>query len=128
MELEELEVELLAPAGVLGRRSIQGTATCLPLLEAELELGEVLELLLELLSDGLVLLPEGPVLEPELLLEGLVLEPELLPEGVEPPPVLPEELSERMAKSILPEPGFTIWSLIVPRVSPEELFTSASLS
>jgi hypothetical protein len=105
-------VELVPPAGELGRSSIQGTATCLPLLELELEV------LLELLSDGVVL-----------LLEGLVLVPELEPEGLLAPPELPlEELSDRIAKSIRPEPGFTIWSLMVPRVSPEELLTSQPLS
>jgi len=98
-------VELVPPAGELGRKSIQGTATCLPLLE--------------LLSDGVVLLLEGLVLVPELEPEGLLAPPELL---------LPEELSERMAKSIRPEPGFTMTSLMVPRVSPEELLTSELLS
>jgi hypothetical protein len=107
-------VVLLAPA-VLGRKSIQGTATCLPLvLEEELEL---IELLLELWSWEL----ELP--------EGLVLLPELLPEGLVAPPELPlEELSERMAKSIRPEAGLTMTSLMVPKVSPEELLTSAPLS
>lgn len=94
----------------LGRRSIQGTATCLPLLEEELELAE-------LWSEELELPP------------GLVLLPELLPEGlVAPPELLLLELSERMAKSMRPEPGLTMTSLTVPSVSPEELLTSAPLS
>lgn len=101
-------VELVPPAGELGRSSIQGTATCLPLVEV---VAPGLAALLELLSDGLVLVPE------------------LVPEGlVAPPELLLEELSERIAKSMRPEPGFTIWSLMVPRVSPEELLTSQPLS
>lgn len=113
---------LVPPAGELGRRSNQGTATCLPPVEPvepALELSALGELVSALPSDGVVLL----------LLEGLVLVPEVVPEGlVAPPELLLAELSERIAKSILPEPGLTIWSLMVPRVSPEELLTSAPLS
>lgn len=43
-------------------------------------------------------------------------------------PLVAAALSDRMANSIRPEVGFTITSLIVPRVCPCELFTSAPMS
>ncbi len=123
--LEELE------APMLGRRSIQGTATCLPellvveLLELpdkdELELPalpRLLEALPELVPEGLVLLPELEGLVPELLPEGLVALPEL--------PTLPDK--DKMAKSILPEAGLTMMSLMVPTSLPELLVTCAPVS
>lgn len=112
-----------------GRRSIQGTATCLPELLLELERPELLpeELLLGLvlppellLGLELELLPNELLEEPEELDDGLVLAPELLLEAL--------ELSDRIAKSIRPEFGFTIVSLIVPRVSPLEPVTLAPMS
>lgn len=112
-ELEELDavddVPLLLSLPLAGRNKLQGTATCLPapleLLEDELEaeLGEV-ELELEL----------GEV---ELELEPGELELEL-----EPP------LNERIAKSMRPEVGFTMQSLIVPRLSPELPWTVLPVS
>ncbi len=92
--VELLAVDELLLADDDGRRSIQGTATCLP---------EALE--------------EVPV-EAELLELEL---PELLPE-------LPDELSEITAKSIRPEAGLMIVSLMVPNVSPEEPVTLAPVS
>ncbi len=123
--LEELE------APMLGRRSIQGTATCLPELLAvellelpdkdELELPallRLLEALPELVPEGLVLLPELEGLVPELLPEGLVAPPEL--------PALPD--NDKTAKSILPEAGLTMMSLMVPTSLPELLVTCAPVS
>lgn len=104
---------LVAPEEA-GFNNIQGTATCLPLLE-EPELREPLELV-----------------PPELLLEepgSVELVPELLPEGLVAPPWAPlEAFKERIAKSIRPEPGLTTRSLMVPRFSPEEPLTSQPLS
>ncbi len=82
-----------------GRNSIQGTATCFPEeLELPVELDSPLELpeVLELLDDP------APVDE----LPGEV----ALPDA----PELPDELSEITAKSIRPEAGLMIVSLIVP--------------
>ena len=128
-----------------GRRSIQGTATCLPLLEERLlpapearPLGLVP--LPELLEDEPRLLPEvllDPELKPELLLDppGLLEDPEEpVPEeeplGLLPAPELlePLELSERIAKSMRPEAGLMIVSLMVPSVSPEEPVTLAPIN
>lgn len=128
-ELVEL-VELLLPDS-LGRRSIQGTATCLP--PARLELLELLELprllpleppvelgLVELLELGLVELDEPDVSEAPELVE--------LPEGLVEAPVLLELLKERMAKSIRPEVGLMMQSLIVPNELPLEPVTCAPVS
>jgi len=114
-----------------GRRSAHGTATCLPPLE-------------EVLEDppGLEAPPDEPLLLPRLLLELLPLVPlELedglvaLPELEDPPglvalPELPEllELSERIAKSSLPELGLIITSLMVPSSEPELPVTWAPIS
>jgi len=123
--LLELRVLLLVLAEEDGRKSIQGTATCLP---EELELN-ALELnallLLEEPEDaplgleplpllGLVGLP-GVTLLPGLVLLGLVLLGEVLE--------LPLELRDRIANSILPELGLMMVSLIVPRASPVEPVT-----
>ncbi len=124
LELElELELELLLEED--GRRSIQGTATCLPavedkLLPDELLPGVVLPPELELLGEELLLEPPNELLEeaPEELLPGLELEPELLP----------LEFRERTAKSMRPEAGLMISSLIVPTVSPEEPVTLAPIN
>jgi len=133
--LLELRVLLLVLDEEDGRRSIQGTATCLP---EELELNG-LELngllLLEEPEDaplgleplpllGLVGLP-GVTLLPGLVLLGLVLLGlvllglVLLGEELE----LPLELRDRIANSILPELGLMMVSLIVPRASPVEPVT-----
>ncbi len=92
--LEEL-VELLDELLLLeaGRRSIQGTATCLP--EALEELPDVDELALA-----------------------------LLPELLEPP----EELSDKTAKSIRPEAGLMMVSLIVPSWLPDVPVTCAPVN
>lgn len=133
-----LVVEALLAPMLEGRRSIQGTATCLPELlvvelvelpdKVELELPalpKLLEALPELVPDGLVPAPE--LLEG--LLEGLVLVPEVLPEGLVALPVLPAAPDKlRTAKSILPEAGFTIMSLIVPISLPELPVTCAPVS
>jgi len=125
-----LEAELLL-AKAAGRRSIQGTATCLPLLEAKL---------LPVPEDeplGLVPLPE--LLEEPRLLPAELLEPGLRPELLDEPdpedePLglvpLPEllEFSERIAKSIRPEAALMRVSLIVPSVSPEEPVTFAPIN
>ena len=84
-----------------------------------LELPRVLPLepptpLLELLGEvelGLVELDEPEVSELPVLLE--------LPDGLVEPPVLPEPLTERIAKSIRPEVGLIIQSLIVPSWLPD---------
>ena len=88
LELLELVLAVL-PEEELGRRSIQGTATCLP-----------------------------EALEPELLLELVELDE----------PELPEELSEITAKSIRPDAGLIIVSLIVPNWLPEVLLICAPVS
>jgi hypothetical protein len=114
-----------------GRRSIHGTATCLP--EELLELDRP-ELLPEEVPLGLLPLPELLLGVVELLLppNELLDEPDELPLGVElPPDELPPvllELSDKIAKSIRPELGFIIVSLIVPRVSPEEPVTVAPIN
>lgn len=115
-----------------GRKSIHGTATCLPLEEDKL--------LPELLDNPEELEPPGLLLPPELLLEDPEL-PELSPleEPLDPVPedeplglvLAPElllEFSDRIAKSILPEFGLMMVSLIVPSVSPEEPVTLAPMS
>lgn len=119
-----------------GRRSIHGTATCLPE-ELLLELDRP-ELVPDELPLGLLPLPELLLGLVELLLppnelldvpEELV--PEELPLGLEPAPEeLPEllELSDNIAKSMRPELGFMIVSLIVPRVTPEEPVTFAPIN
>lgn len=151
MLLPRLLVLLLDELALLeeaGRRSIHGTATCLPLLEERLVLPELLlnpELLPEDEPLGLLLapelsplaLPEDPELNPLELLEPELwpldpLEepvPDEEPLGVLPLPVLlPLEFSDRIAKSILPEVGLMIVSLMVPRVSPEEPVTLPPMS
>jgi hypothetical protein len=101
-------------------KSIQGTATCLP--PAKLELLELPRLL--------PLVPPKPLLEllgeVELLELGLVEldEPEVpelveLPAGLVEAPVLLELLNERIAKSIRPEAGLIMQSLIVPSWLPD---------
>ncbi len=122
-----LELELELPEE--GRRSIHGTATCLPLLEERL-LPELLDSPEEL-PLGLELPPEEvPRLLPELLelFNPLLLLPEELPLGLVLPPELPLEFSDMIAKSIRPEVGLIIVSLIVPRVSPEDPVTLAPIS
>jgi hypothetical protein len=95
------------------RNSIQGTATCFPVLDDEPRL-----------------LPPTPLLLPELAgSEEMPLE-ELLPLGLVAPPTppAPEELNERAAKSIRPEPGLMMTSLIVPIWLPELLVICAPIS
>lgn len=140
---ELLELRLLLALELLAaeaRRSIQGTATCFPeaLEPEELELlrsEEPEELLLGVLDLPLRLLPELELLPGLVLLElppRLLLDEPLeeLPLGLELLPALPGllEFSERIAKSILPELGLMIVSLIVPRVSPEEPVTLAPIN
>lgn len=109
------------------RNSIQGTATCLPPNEEELELPIPLDEVSEVPPAAEV--PDAPDV-PRLLLE----EPEELPfpgEVVEPPaaaPDVPELFSEKIAKSIRPELGLTMKSLIVPSCVPELLVTCAPVS
>ena len=119
-ELVELvELVLLPESECL--KSIQGTATSLPPAALELlELPRVLPLapptpLLELLEPGLVEL--GLV---ELEVSEL---PVAVPEGLVEAPVLLEPLNERIAKSIRPEVGLMMQSLIVPNWVPDELLT-----
>ncbi len=126
-----LELELLEVLELLGRSSIQGTATCFPplLLPKLEELEEVLgELLLSELDDpGEELLPCDELL-PRDELELLPGE-ELLP--CEELPLVPElllELSERTANSIRPDAGLMMVSLMVPKVSPEEPVTLAPVN
>jgi len=119
-ELVEL-VELVLLPESEDLKSIQGTATCLPPAALELlELPRVLPLappkpLLELLAPGLVEL--GLV---ELEVSEL---PVALPEGLVEAPVLLEPLNETIAKSIRPEVGLMMQSLIVPNWVPDELLT-----
>jgi hypothetical protein len=123
-----------------GRRSIHGTATCLPLL---LDNPDVLELLPGVVLPGVVLLdvpalvlpPPALLLPPgRALLPGVGLgvppddeEPPEEPLGVVPPP-MPLMLKDKIAKSIRPDAGLIIESLIVPIVSPEEPVTLAPIS
>lgn len=98
-----------------GRNSIHGTATCFPLEEAVLEEVPPRELEeeppLELELPGLV---ELPVLElPGLVAAPLLEVPEEVPSVEVPPPTAPG-LNESTAKSILPDIGLTIQSLMVP--------------
>ncbi len=110
-----------------GRSIDQGTGTSFSPELDEVELPEVLDALLLLEPLGLLLEPLGLVLE----LLGLVLE--LLGLVLEPPGLLlpPEEalaLSDRTAKSIRPEDGFKMTSLIVPKVLPVESVTCAPVN
>ena len=95
------------------RNSTHGTATCLPELEDPRLLPPV------------VLLPPTALLLTALLVSAEVPLDELLPLGVVAPPVppAPEELNDRTAKSIRPEPGLMIRSLIVPTWLPQLLVT-----
>lgn len=100
-----------------GRRSIQGTATCLPPVLAE-----------PALVPPTALLPPKP-LELEDVPLGEVPVEELVPLGLVAAPVLLlEALSERTAKSMRPEPGLTIRSLIVPISLPELLVICAPVN
>jgi len=123
---ELLELELL-PEGD-ERRSIHGTAICLPPLEDKLP--ELLERPGELapVPDDE---PLGLVPAPELLEPGLrpldEVDPEDEPLGLVPAPEL-LELSDRIAKSIRPAVGLMIVSLMVPSVSPEAPVTLAPIS
>ncbi len=125
VELVELE-ELLLPDW-LSRKSIQGTATCLPPVELELlEPPSVLPLeppLLELGEVELLELGEVELLDVSELPELLE-----LPDGLLEPPVLPELLKDRIAKSIRPEFGLMMQSLIVPNEVPLEPVTCAPVS
>ena len=106
--------ELEIPAVLLelaGRSRLQGTATCLPSPEELVEPNE----LVVLDCREVRLLAPVPVLELEVSLV--------------PPELELLELSERMAKSALPEEGLMMTSLTVPMaVSPELPFTSAPIS
>jgi hypothetical protein len=123
-------------------RSIQGTATCLPPARLELlELPRLLPLepptlLLELLGE-VELLELGLVELGELLGEVELDEPEVseelpvlleLPAGLVEAPVLLELLNDRIAKSIRPEVGLIIQSLIVPSWLPDVPVTWAPVS
>lgn len=101
------------------RKSIQGTATCLPVLEADPRL-----------LPPAVLLPPTALLLLELLVSDEVAVEELLPLGLVAPPVLPapDELNEITAKSIRPEPGLRMTSLIVPIWFPELPVTCAPVN
>ena len=117
-----VELELLLPDSE-AFRSIQGTATCLPPAKLELlELPRVLpleppRLLLELLGEvellelGLVELADPEVSELPVLLEA--------PDGLVEAPVLLVLVNERIAKSIRPEVGLMMQSLIVPSWLPD---------
>lgn len=93
-----------------------------PLLELELEL--LLELL-AVLEGRSIIQGTGTSFSP---LEPLVEELEGLVELEELPPLVALELSERTAKSIRPEEGLTMTSLMVPKVLPEESVTCAPVS
>lgn len=137
-----LRLELDALAEEDGLRSIQGTATCLPPVEDKLlpklellpeellnpeEVPEELLPGLVLLDDpGLVVLLDDPGLVLLELPEGSEELPDDEPLGDELLPLL--ELSDRIAKSIRPEVGLMMVSLIVPRVSPEEPVTLAPIN
>lgn len=131
--LLELRLLLLLELEEDERRSIQGTATCFPEeLLLELESPEELELLPDVPEE----LPLGLELLPELLGLVLLLDPpkELLPDvpeelplGLELPPEL-LEFNDSTAKSILPEFGLIMVSLIVPRVSPVDPVTFAPIN
>jgi hypothetical protein len=106
-------------------RSIQGTATCLP--PARLELLELPRLLpLEPPTLLLELLGEVELDEPEVSEELPVLLE--LPAGLVEAPVLLELLNDRIAKSIRPEVGLIIQSLIVPSWLPDVPVTWAPVS
>ena len=97
--------------GLAGRSRLQGTATCLP-------------------SPAELVEPNEPVVpgcrEVRLLGAAVVLVVEV---SLVPPTLELLELSERIAKSALPEEGLMITSLIVPMaVSPEAALTSAPIS
>jgi hypothetical protein len=76
--------------------------------------------------------PRTPVLELEVLeLEELASEvPELLelPEGLVAAPVLPELLTDKIAKSIRPDAGLMMQSVMVPNWVPPEPMTCAPFS
>jgi hypothetical protein len=101
---------------------VLGVALEIPL--EELVLGVALEIPLEELVLGVAL--EIPLEE---LVLGVALEvplEELLPPGIVALPVLPlpsDELTEITAKSMRPDPGLTMISLIVPISLPELLVT-----
>jgi hypothetical protein len=101
---EEPLVELEAIEA--GRSNIQGTATCLLPLVEERSLEEL----------------------PEVLLEVSVDDPLDVPPALLDPPDAPELLKESTAKSIFPEDGFTMTSLMVPTSVPEEPLTVAPVS
>ena len=106
---------------LLGRRRAQGTATCLPAdAPSDPEVLDDVPPGVEAPPAELVLLP-WLVVSLELVAPGLMEEPVLLPLGLVAEPVLlePLELSERTAKSTLPNPGFMMTSLIVPSDVPE---------
>jgi hypothetical protein len=109
-----LEVPVLA-----ARNNIQGTATCFPLLDDEPRL-----------LPPVVLLPPTALLLPELLVSEEVPVEELVPLGLVAAPVLlaPEELNDRTAKSMRPEPGLMMTSLIEPIWLPELPVTCAPVN
>jgi hypothetical protein len=129
--LEALEVPVPLVLIEEGRKSAQGTATCLPPVE------EVLGDPLEVLDDppGVEAPPDAALLVPRvslvlvLLLSLVALELEeplglvALPELLEAP-----ELRERIAKSTLPAPGLIITSLMVPSSEPEVPVTWAPIN
>jgi hypothetical protein len=100
------------PADVEGRKSIQGTATCLPAAVAVLEE-----------DPRLVPLPPAALLSFKLVVPDEAPLKELVPLGLAAPPVPPEELSDKIANSTRPEPGLMIRSLIAPISVPELLIT-----
>lgn len=131
--LEVVLLELLADDE--GRKSIHGTATCLPptedkLLDSpeELPLGLVLPpVLLELPRLLLELLLADPGLV-ELEVPGLVELPDDDPLGLVLLPELLLEFSDSTAKSMRPDAGLIMVSLMVPSVSPEEPVTFAPIN
>lgn len=95
---------VLEPAAIDEARSkLQGTGTSFP---AEPEVLVVV----------LVVVLEVPVEVPAVVLEGVAV------------PLLLVSDNERIAKSTRPEVGSRMTSLIVPRLSPVELFTSAPIN
>src|ERR1051325_4840848 len=108
---------LVAPYPVApeGRSSGHGTATSLPApAEEVLDKPEFLDEASVVALVPLVL--EVPVVLPVVVFPVVLLLP------------LVEEVQEITAKSILPEPGLTMISLIVPNSSPVEPFTFAPIS
>lgn len=102
-------VAVAAPAAEEECNNIQGTATCLPPAAA-------------------ALLPAVPL--PALLLPKPLEVPleELVPLGLVAAPVLLAALNDKTAKSMRPETGFTIISLIVPTPLPELPATAAPVN